>query len=38
MMPLADMSCFRELGETKKVFQSLPLNTLLERKLELIEE
>ena len=25
-------------GETKKVFQSIPLNTLLERKLELIEE
>ncbi len=25
-------------GETKKVYQSIPLNTLLERKLELIEE
>ena len=25
-------------GEMKKVYQSLPLNVLLERKLELIEE
>ena len=25
-------------GETKKVYQSIPLNVLLERKLELIEE
>lgn len=25
-------------GETKKVYQSIPLNTLLERKLELVEE